>query len=47
MDYRLESEIWRGAQRSLAKDAFIALLAEAFAPISVPQVTFNLIGFML
>ena len=42
MDYRLESEIWRGVQRSLTKDAFIALLAEAFCTYKRPLGYFQL-----
>lgn len=42
MDYRLESEIWRGVQRTLTKNAFIALLAEAFCTYKRPLGYFQL-----
>lgn len=42
MDYRLESEIWRGVQRSLTKDAFVALLSQAFRTYKRPPGYFPL-----
>ncbi|KTB88289.1 hypothetical protein AO069_06505 [Pseudomonas syringae pv. syringae PD2774] len=42
MDYRLELEIWKGVQRSLTKDAFAALLSQAFRTYKRPSGYFPL-----
>lgn len=42
MDYRLESEIWRGAQGSLTNDAFVELLSQAIRTYKRPPGYFPL-----
>ena len=42
MDFRLESEIWRGVQRRLTKDAFAVLLSQAIRTYRRPPGYFPL-----
>ena len=42
MDYRLELEIWRGVQRSLTGEAFVALLSQAIRTYKRPPGYFPL-----
>ena len=42
VDYRLESEIWRGVQGSLTNDAFVALLLQAIRTYKRPPGYFPL-----